>query len=271
MKPFDFDKSFQNYVKNWAVKNLSKLSPEQMEDTIPKLYEEWVNTLFEKEVTIKQYFKNKSSGELADFLKAVVNEGYFPPEVLLNEISDRKCAKELLPLLKEENEKLVLNAAELLDEMGSEADFSKMLDFVTECKCGEKLRIHACFHLGKNPTKVYDMVRGKLSTYSVKAKDYLADILCEVKEEEVFALLKELFLSRGDTALFAYYLGKHGDKRALPLLKEMLHSEEIGYLAYQEIKNAIEWLGEFVETERDFSSDPDYQKIKLSDEGKNIL
>ena len=270
MKPFDFDKNFQNYVKNWAVKN-GKLTAEQMEEEVPKLYEQWVNTPFEKELTVKQYFKNMSGGELADYLKTVITQGYFPPEVLLNEISDRKCEKELLPLLKEENEKLVLTAAELLDEMGCEADFSEMLNFVTECKCGEKLRIHACFHLGKNPAKVYEMVRGKLSTYSVKAKEYLADILCEMKEEEVFALLKELLLSQGDTALFAYYLGKHGDKRALPLLKEMLLSEEIGYLAYQEIKNAIERLGEFVETERDFSSDPEYQMIKLSDEGKSIL
>ena len=63
-------------------------------------------------------------------------------------------------------------------------------------------------------------------------------------------------------ALFASYLAKLGDERALPALNEAAMARDINYLDFVEISSAIEALGGDRPAEREFSGDPYYESLK---------
>ena len=68
--------------------------------------------------------------------------------------------------------------------------------------------------------------------------------------------------------LYASYLAKYGDERALPFLMTAIEGEKISYADFEELRFAIEALGGKYDKERDFSQDKTYKKIKG---GKNNI
>lgn len=63
----------------------------------------------------------------------------------------------------------------------------------------------------------------------------------------------------------------YGDERALPVLLLRDRAEDIGFVAFQELKYAIEALGGEYEKERDFSADEAYKKIMAATAGADIF
>ena len=63
-------------------------------------------------------------------------------------------------------------------------------------------------------------------------------------------------------ALFASYLAKFGDDRALPALMAAAQDDRTNYLDYVEIVSAIEELGGERPPEREFNGDPYYESLK---------
>ena len=81
---------------------------------------------------------------------------------------------------------------------------------------------------------------------------------------QVYNLAIRLFKENaGRRALFATYLGKLGDERALPVLMEAAEDEKTGYIDFIEIRNAIEMLGGTA-PKRDFYDDPDWEALHRS-------
>ena len=83
---------------------------------------------------------------------------------------------------------------------------------------------------------------------------------------EEFELAVSVFASIGvqcvseRRALYAAYLGKLGDERALPELMRAASDDRCGYVDYIELRSAIEQLGGEL-PERDFSDDADFQAL----------
>ena len=74
-----------------------------------------------------------------------------------------------------------------------------------------------------------------------------------------------LFRERKDRrALFAGYLAKLGDDRALPDLTAAAQEKKLPYLTFIEIRNAIEQLGGTC-PERDYEDDPEYEALRELD------
>ncbi len=97
----------------------------------------------------------------------------------------------------------------------------------------------------------------------------MLEYLCRFRTiPEVGDLLIEAFLKNPSKAMFASFLADYGDVKALPALKAEVNSEEVSYLDYIEIRNAIERLGEDPGPERSFDGDEDYEALKLMN-GKN--
>jgi hypothetical protein len=93
----------------------------------------------------------------------------------------------------------------------------------------------------------------------------IADVLAYAKRDDrIFGLLSRLFgESEGDdTALYASYLGRYGDERALPGLIEYGTRDDINYMQFIEIRNAVESLGGTLENDKDFTDDPYFQALK---------
>lgn len=109
---------------------------------------------------------------------------------------------------------------------------------------------------------VYDKLMNGIEDDDVKTRTLVAEVVIYAeKNEKTYRLLKELFESGENTALYAGYLGKYGDERAAAMLYKALDS--CNYLEFTEIRNAIEVLGGVVdENYRDFSDDEYYKAIK---------
>ena len=107
-------------------------------------------------------------------------------------------------------------------------------------------------------------VLAALSGAGQAGRDIFADILSNYPgDDRIYDLLVERFAMREEKrALFASYLAKLGDDRAIPMLKEAAQSPDINYLDYVEVVNAIEELGGERPPEREFSGDPYYESLR---------
>ena len=80
--------------------------------------------------------------------------------------------------------------------------------------------------------------------------------------EQTFQLALRLFREHPERrALFAGYLAKLGDDRALPDLESAAKEERLSYLTFIELRNAIERLGG-VCPEREYDDDPEYDALR---------
>ena len=76
----------------------------------------------------------------------------------------------------------------------------------------------------------------------------------------------KLFRERKEKqALFAGYLEKLGDDRALPDLTEAAGRPNLPYLTFIELRNAIESLGGIC-PEREYDDDPEYEALRDLDQ-----
>jgi len=96
------------------------------------------------------------------------------------------------------------------------------------------------------------------------AETIFLDVLCNFPgDERIYALALRKFIAAADNrALYASYLGKLGDARAIPALLAAAESTDTNYLDFIEICNAVEELGGDAPPERDFSGDPYFESLK---------
>ena len=75
-------------------------------------------------------------------------------------------------------------------------------------------------------------------------------------------LVAEFAKNQNNIPLYAGYLAKYGDERALPFLNVAIEKEKISYADFEELRFAIEALGGEYNKVRDFSNDKSFKKIK---------
>ena len=94
-------------------------------------------------------------------------------------------------------------------------------------------------------------------------KEALLEVLSHYPgNEQTFRIAMECFRSNpGRRALFAGYLAKLGDDRALPELLDAAGDPKLPYLTFIEIRNAIEELGGTC-PEREYDDDPEYEALR---------
>jgi HEAT repeat protein len=86
--------------------------------------------------------------------------------------------------------------------------------------------------------------------------------------EQVFQLAVRLFRENPRRrALFASYLTKIGDNRALPALMEAANDDNCSYMDFIELRNAIEALGGEA-PRREFHEDDEYAALRQMEDGE---
>jgi len=108
-------------------------------------------------------------------------------------------------------------------------------------------------------------MRERLGGASDAALDTYLDLLCNFPgDERIYKMTEERFLRLADRrSLYANYLAKLGDDRALPALLRVAQLSDLNYLDYLEVVNAIEALGgERPALDRPFDGDPAYESLK---------
>ncbi len=265
VKIIDLDKLFDNYISGYVYKNIGKIKPEEIENKMPVMYEEFGNEKL-KELdgeTPNSYYKKFSTKELLECLKTHLKEGVSVSDFLCEAITFKKEEDVLLSVLDGEEEEFTLYVMNILNEINSEKCLSKYLEFVLY-DYSEPIRELATEFLSSKADKVKDKILEVFGDAEDNKKVNLTEILASSsKDDKVFEILISEFEKHTENIpLYSGYLSKYGDEKALPYLNEAINKDKISYADFEELRFAIESLGGECTVEKDFSLDKTYKKIK---------
>jgi hypothetical protein len=185
-------------------------------------------------------------------------------EYLCDELEKRSDAEQLLINFVSDKVKdeLATYAVNILNSTNSKTVFNKYVQVLKDFNAADSLIESITEVLSENADQVKEEI---LSVYNKdeKSAQYFIEILsCSCGDDRVFDLLCQAFLdNQSNLALYATYLSKYGDDRALPILYQAIKKEGLSYIDYKELKLAIEALGGEYEDDRNFSKDKYFKKL----------
>ena len=273
MKCINFDRAFERYMAEWMKENSEKYKDDMdvIEDMMPDVYLEFLKKPadFLDGVAPQDYFEQFDNADmLVNWLCDYIAQGVAVPDLLLERVTalGDPAEKSLLALIARDDlpEETQMTAISLLREMESKAPMQRYIDFIAsleEPSDKGDLCAEALMSMGES---VVEPILAALSGAGQTGRDIFADVLSNYPgDERIYELMIERFVTRDERrALFASYLAKLGDERAIPMLKEAAQNPDINYLDYVEVVNAIEALGGERPPEREFSGDPYYESLK---------
>lgn len=274
MPVINFDEHFAEYTSAWMKNHQQDYRNfDEMEEDMPRIYMSFLNERAKwlGSVTPGSYFTQFEDPKvLVDWLNQYCDEEVPVPDLLLEQIVTvgRPCEKRLLELLKSEeaNEEARMIAITLLQEMQS--DLPKMLYIQMQLKRDQKDELcdHALEALKEMGECVIQPILQNLKQANAAGEEALLDVLSDYPgNEQIYTLAIRLFRERPERrALFAGYLAKLGDARALDDLIKAAGESDVSYLTFIELRNAIEELGG-VCPEREFDDDPEYEALRKMD------
>ena len=266
----DFDEHFAEYTSRWMKEHQKDYRNfDAMEADMPRVYMTFLNTpaRWLDGVTPGAYFTQfEDAKDLVDWLCDYCRKGVPVPDLLLEQIQavGKPCEKRLVALLKSEDapEEARMTAVGLLRDMGSTQPKMLYIDWQMNRPDRDDLCDNALDSLKSMGACVVQPLLEALPKANAAGQEALLDVLANYPgNEQVFQLALRLFRENPSRrALFASYLGKLGDDRALPELLRVAGDDRTGYVDFIEVRNAIEMLGG-IAPERDFDDDPDYQAL----------
>ena len=274
-KCIDFDEHFAEYTSRWMKEHQKDYRNfDAMEADMPRVYMTFLNTpaRWLDGVTPGAYFTQfEDAKDLVDWLCEYCEKGVPVPDLLLEQIQavGKPCEKRLVALLKSEDapEEARMTAVGLLRDMGSTQPKMLYISWQLNRAEDDDLCDNALDSLKSMGACVVQPLLEALPKANAAGQEALLDVLANYPgNEQVFQLALRLFRENPSRrALFASYLGKLGDDRALPELLRVAGDDRTGYVDFIEVRNAIEMLGG-IAPERDFDNDPDYDALHGMDQ-----
>ena len=269
-KCIDFDSRFADFTSRWMKEHGKEYRNfDAMEADMPRVYMTFLNTpaRWLDGVTPGAYFTQfEDAKDLVDWLCEYCEKGVPVPDLLLEQIQavGKPCEKRLVALLKSEDapEEARMTAVGLLRDMGSTQPKMLYISWQLNRTEEDDLCDNALESLADMGPSVVQPLLEALPKANAAGQEAMLDVLADYPgNEQVFQLALRLFRENPSRrALFASYLGKLGDDRALPELLRVAGDDRTGYVDFIEVRNAIEMLGG-IAPERDFDDDPDYQAL----------
>ncbi len=272
MRIIDFDKQFAGHVTRWMTEYGAKYkhNMDRMEAQMPEVYLRWIEQPadFLEGLSPVQYFDRFADADaLVELMLAYEQDKVPVPDLLLERIValGEPSASRLNRLLDAPDltpnvQALVIS---LLRELDSALPMARYIGWIRACeRIGEREELAADSLRGMGDA-AREPLLAALSGASAVGEELLLDLLADFPgDERVFALaLRKFADSQDNRALYAGYLGKLGDERALPALLAAAKAPEVGYLDFIELRSAIEELGGDAPPERDFTGDPSYEAL----------
>ena len=270
MKLIDFDDRFNRRMAKILEKHAGERTEEEWEDAIAAAYRKFGDTYMEEiGTTPRRYFEEMTDEQRVETLKEYLLQDIAVPDLLCEVLEQRGAVPAVLALLRETDETLVLYAVRFI---GSDARAaSRYAEMLADDKYDEHVKDAVAEKLAETADAVTDRL---LALAEGPARAYALELLSRTqrRDERVFRALLDAFLSadEADLPLYAGYLAAYGDERALPALRQKIE-EDIGFVAYRELKFAIEALGGEYDDERDFSQDSAYRKISEAGAATDIF
>lgn len=253
----DFDNQFNEYMDSWADELLKKgKKAEEIEELIPEAYRKWAEEA-------SRYFDGMESSELVQMLGAYLDEEINVPDILVDKIiSDENCEKGVYELFLQErsdNDRILL--MNVLADMNSKLSINENINILLNSENEEMAQAaaEALKYSGAQDEilRVYD------EEYDIDTREKLIYVLVysEPRVEGLAHKLTELMNVSQNRGIIAGMMAFYGDDACLPILRIAEKSEEISYIDYVEICDAIESLGGETKREREFDGDEYYEMM----------
>lgn len=269
----DFDANFTAYLEKWMQMNKNKFKNiEQMEDAMPEVYMRWLNSpaaFLMGEVPAMYFEKYSDPSMLMNWVTEYEAAQVPVPDLLLERISD--LGKKSIPALlrcagdKDNSVQTRMTALNLLKEIDAGTEPMEIcMELIDRREADDELA-DVCAELMSNMGEaVVGRILERFEAVTDEAKETYLDILANYPgDDRIFTEMLSAFNTHPDKiALYASFLGKLGDERAIDALKLQLDDPDINYLDYLELRNAVEMLGGTVDKEREFAGDPYYETLK---------
>ncbi len=278
MKCINFDDRFADFASQWMTDHKGEYRNfDAMEADMPRVYMAFLNTpaRWLDGVTPGAYFTQfEDPKDLVDWLVAYCSQEIPVPDLLLEQIVEvgKPCEKRLLALLKDESDAITeearMTAIGLLREMGSTLPKALYISWQLNREMQDDLADNALDSLREMGKAVVASILPELNHANAAGQEAFLDVLVNYPgPQQVFDLAVRLFKENPTRrALFASYLAKLGDERALPALMEAANDEKCKYMDFIELRNAIEMLGG-EPPKREFFEDEEYAAIRAMEDG----
>ncbi len=269
MQIIDFDAKFTDVLNDWIEKNRSRFrKPDDMENEVPDVYLRWLNTPADwlDGATPGAYFeKFDSAAELCELLKAYLAEEVSVPDPLLDRLEELGDEQELLNMVKDKAAPMEarMTAIEILRALESTLPMVDYIRWQVERDDDEDLLDNALESLRQMGEAVRKPAKIAFTAADVNGKEAILDILADYPgDEDVFQFALEQFKTTKDKrGLYAGYLAKLDDDRALEHLLDVAEGDDVSYSDFIEIRSAIERLGSEAPV-KDWSNDPTYKAFR---------
>ncbi len=273
MNPIDFDRAFAKYAHEWVHERMKvEKDLDAIEAEMPDLYRKWLKMPadFLSGISPEDYFAAYGSPEaLIGLMREYQAAGIPIPDPLMERLDDMGDAaiSPLTALAADERAdvSLRMTALNLLIELSAREPMPLCLSLVDRRESQDELADVAAELLMSMGEDAVPHMLERLDRASDAALDTYLDLLCNFPgDERIYTVTVERFLRLADRrALYANYLAKLGDERALEALNRVMALSDLSYLDYLEVRNAIEVLGgEAPADDRRFDGDPAYESLK---------
>ena len=269
MQIIDFDAKFTDVLNDWIEKNRSRFrKPDDMENEVPDVYLRWLNTpaSWLDGATPGTYFeKFDSAAELCELLKAYLNEEVSVPDPLLDRLEELGDEQELLNLVKDKAAPMEarMTAIEILRALESTLPMVDYIRWQVERDDDDDLLDNALESLRQMGEAVRKPAKIAFTAADAVGKEAILDILADYPgDEDVFQFALEQFKTTKDKrGLYAGYLAKLDDDRALEHLLDVAEGDDVSYSDFIEIRSAIERLGSEAPV-KDWTNDPTFKAFR---------
>ena len=273
MKCINFDEKFADYMAKWTREHAGEYrNYDAMEADMPRVYMMFLNTpaRWLDGVTPGAYFTQyEDAKDLVDWMVEYTQKEIPVPDLLLEQIQavGKPCEKRLVALLKDENpainEEARMMAVGLLRDMESPLPKMLYISWQVNREDHDELADNALDSLREMGKVVVQPILQELPHANRAGQQAFLDILVNYPgNEQTFELAIRLFKENPmRRALFASYLAKLGDDRALPTLMEAAMDEKCKYMDFIELRNAIEMLGGEA-LKKEFYEDDEYAALR---------
>lgn len=267
IKVIDIDELFDKYISDYVYKNIGKVKPEEIENQIPVLYEKFGDKKLSEldGKTPNTYYKEFSACELIECLKSHLEESVSVSDFLCEAITSKEESEDALvkEIEKDCSEEFTIYAINMLGDLNSKKGAKRYLQFIL-WDYTDTIRELSTERLCEMAEIIKEDVILAYPDTDEKKKENLTEILSNCKDDDrVYNILIEQFKKHTENMpLYANYLAKYGDDRALPVLIEAIEDEKIKYSDFEELRFAIEALGGTYDKARDFSADKTFKKIR---------
>lgn len=270
MKIYDFDAKFYEYTLGWMAVHPG-LNERQIEESYNEIMLNWLNApakWLNGEKPGEYFMRYSDPKDLVKLVEEYDKRDIGLPEPLYSRVVSlgEACVPLLMRILQNPDrpESLRATAIAMLGDIGTQAPLPAYVDLVCTAGEGDDLGDMAADQLAARGEAVIGELLDRYDGATEAGQTRILDICARFPgDDRIFDRMVDKLRNRPDQrALYASFLGKLGDPRAVEILKPFLAMLDTGYLDYIELRNAVEELGGDPGEERTFYGDPDYEAMR---------